>query len=268
MPSPYRNFTSTDDWQQVQHNDSQHAVRLDLALLDRGLSDSRSKAQRLIVQGKVSVNGVVVSKASAKVSDDDVIAADRGDDYVSRGAYKPVGAFDLFFKDGLRPPKGLRCLDIGASTGGFCDVLLRHGAAQVIALDVGHGQLDPKIANDGRIIEMSGVNIRDVEVGDLPFRPEMIVSDVSFISLTYVIPVIARIAADDAQIVLLVKPQFEVGKGNLGKNGIVESEELREQALRNVIACAKSNGLDVRATGPSPIEGMHGNVEYLLYAVK
>ena len=147
-------------------------------------------------------------------------------------------------------------------------MLLRHGAAQVIALDVGHGQLDPKIANDGRIIEMSGVNIRDVEVGDLPFRPEMIVSDVSFISLTYVIPVIARIAADDAQIVLLVKPQFEVGKGNLGKNGIVESEELREQALRNVIACAKSNGLDVRATGPSPIEGMHGNVEYLLYAVK
>lgn len=141
MPSPYRNFTSTDDWQQVQHNDSQHAVRLDLALLDRGLSDSRSKAQRLIVQGKVSVNGVVVSKASAKVLDDDVIAADRGDDYVSRGAYKLVGAFDLFFKDGLRPPKGLRCLDIGASTGGFCDVLLRHGAAQVIALDVGHGQL-------------------------------------------------------------------------------------------------------------------------------
>ena len=147
-------------------------------------------------------------------------------------------------------------------------MLLRHGAAQVIALDVGHGQLDPKIANDGRIIEMSGVNIRDVEVGDLPFRPEMIVSDVSFISLTYVIPVIARIAADDAQIVLLVKPQFEVGKGNLGKNGIVESEELREQALRNVIACAKSNGLDVRATGLSPIEGVHGNVEYLLYAVK
>ena len=247
MPSPYRNFTSTDDWQQVQHNDSQHAVRLDLALLDRGLSDSRSKAQRLIVQGKVSVNGVVVSKASAKVSDDDVIAADRGDDYVSRGAYKLVGAFDLFFKDGLRPPKGLRCLDIGASTGGFCDV---------------------RIANDEHVIEMSGVNIRDVEVGDLPFRPEMIVSDVSFISLTYVIPVIARIAADDAQIVLLVKPQFEVGKGNLGKNGIVESEELREQALRNVIACAKSNGLDVRATGLSPIEGVHGNVEYLLYAVK
>ena len=108
-------------------------------------------------------------------------------------------------------------MDIGASTGGFCDVLLRNDAAQVIALDVGHGQLDPKIAHDDRIIEMSGVNIRDVYAEDLPYRPEMIVSDVSFISLTYVIPVIARIAAPQAQIVLLVKPQFEVGKGNLGK---------------------------------------------------
>ncbi|ETY71660.1 cell division protein FtsJ [Bifidobacterium moukalabense DSM 27321] len=268
MASPYRNSISTDDRQPVQHNDSQHAVRLDLALLDRGLSDSRSKAQRLIAQGKVSVNGVIVAKASMKVTDGDEIAADRGDDYVSRGAYKLAGAFDLFLKDGLRPAEGLHCLDIGASTGGFCDVLLRRGAAQVIALDVGHGQLDSRIANDGRIIEMSGVNIRDVEADDLPYRPEMIVSDVSFISLTHVIPVIARIAADDAQIVLLVKPQFEVGRGNLGKNGIVENEELREQALRNVIACAESNGLDVRATGPSPIEGTHGNVEYLLYAVK
>lgn len=158
-------------------------------------------------------------------------------------------------------------MDIGASTGGFCDVLLRNDAAQVIALDVGHGQLDQKIAHDDRIIEMSGVNIRDVYAEDLPYCPEMIVSDVSFISLTYVIPVIARIAAPQAQIVLLVKPQFEVGKGNLGKNGIVESQELREQALSSVVACAERNGLDVRATTVSPIEGTHGNIEYLLYAV-
>ena len=114
---------------------------------------------------------------------------------------------------------------------------------------------------------MSGVNIRDVEADDLPYRPSMIVSDVSFISLTYVIPVIARIAAPGAHVVLLVKPQFEVGKGNLGKNGIVESETLRKQALDTVTACAKSNGLDVRATAVSPIEGTHGNIEYLLYAV-
>ena len=221
--------------------------------MERGLTDSRSKAQRLIADGKVSVNGVTVTKASAKVGGDDVIAADRGDGYVSRGAYKLVGAFERFADVGLRSAQGLRCLDIGASTGGFCDVLLRNDAAQVIALDVGHGQLDPKIAHDDRIIEMSGVNIRDVYAEDLPYRPEMIVSDVSFIS--------------QAQIVLLVKPQFEVGKGNLGKNGIVESQELREQALSSVVACAERNGLDVRATTVSPIEGTHGNIEYLLYAV-
>ena len=236
-------------------------------MLERGLTDSRSKAQRLIADGKVSVNGVAVTKASAKVTAADTLDADLGDDYVSRGAYKLVGAFDMFSQTGLRSAEGLDCLDIGASTGGFCDVLLRNDAAQVIALDVGHGQLDPKIAHDDRIIEMSGVNIRDVYAEDLPYRPEMIVSDVSFISLTYVIPVIARIAAPQAQIVLLVKPQFEVGKGNLGKNGIVESQELREQALSSVVACAERNGLDVRATTVSPIEGTHGNIEYLLYAV-
>ncbi len=251
----------------MQNNDSRNAIRLDLAMLDRGLSDSRSKAQRLIADGKVGVNGVTVTKASTKVTQSDTITADQGYGYVSRGAYKLVGAFELFSQYGLRSAEGLQCLDIGASTGGFCDVLLRGGASSVIALDVGHGQLDPRIADDDRIIEMSGVNIRDVQADDLPYPPEMIVSDVSFISLTYVIPVIARIAAQGAHIVLLVKPQFEVGKGNLGRNGIVESEALRRQALEMVVACAKSNGLDVRATGRSPIEGTHGNVEYLLYAV-
>lgn len=249
------------------HENAGMAVRLDVALVERGIVDSRSKAQRLIGNGKVQVNGVDVVKSSIKVSDDDVIDADLGDDYVSRGAYKLVGAFERFAPVGLVSAQGLDCLDIGASTGGFCDVLLRRGAAHVIALDVGHGQLDPRIAGNDRIIEMSGVNIRDVEAGDLPCKPEMIVSDVSFISLTYVIPVITRIAAPGAQIVLLVKPQFEVGKGNLGKNGIVESEALRKQALDTVVACAKASGLDVRATAVSPIEGTHGNIEYLLYAV-
>ena len=141
------------------------------------------------------MNGTVASKASLKVTAADTLDADLGDDYVSRGAYKLVGALDMFSQTGLRSAEGLDCLDIGASTGGFCDVLLRRGAAHVIALDVGHGQLDPRIAGNERIIEMSGVNIRDVEADDLPYRPSMIVSDVSFISLTYVIPVIARIAA-------------------------------------------------------------------------
>ena len=210
------------------NDDSGAVVRLDIALVERGVTDSRSKAQRLIESGKVRVNGTVASKASLKVTAADTLDADLGDDYVSRGAYKLVGAFDMFSQTGLRSAEGLDCLDIGASTGGFCDVLLRRGAAHVIALDVGHGQLDPRIAGNERIIEMSGVNIR---------------------------------------VVLLVKPQFEVGKGNLGKNGIVESETLRKQALDTVTACAKANGLDVRATAVSPIEGTHGNIEYLLYAV-
>ena len=205
------------------NDDSGAVVRLDIALVERGVTDSRSKAQRLIESGKVRVNGIVASKASLKVTAADTLDADLGDDYVSRGAYKLVGAFDMFSQTGLRSAEGFDCLDIGASTGGFCDVLLRRGAAHVIALDVGHGQLDPRIAGNERIIEMSGVNIRDVEADDLPYRPSMIVSDVSFISLTYVIPVIARIAAPGAHVVLLVKPQFEVGKGNLGKNGIVDA---------------------------------------------
>ena len=183
------------------NDDSGAVVRLDIALVERGVTDSRSKAQRLIESGKVRVNGIVASKASLKVTAADTLDADLGDDYVSRGAYKLVGAFDMFSQTGLRSAEGFDCLDIGASTGGFCDVLLRNDAAQVIALDVGHGQLDPNIAHDDRIIEMSGVNIRDVYAEDLPYRPEMIVSDVSFISLTYVIPVIARIAAPQAQIV-------------------------------------------------------------------
>ena len=194
------------------NDDSGAVVRLDIALVERGVTDSRSKAQRLIESGKVRVNGIVASKASLKVTAADTLDADLGDDYVSRGAYKLVGAFDMFSQTGLRSAEGFDCLDIGASTGGFCDVLLRRGAAHVIALDVGHGQLDPRIAGNERIIEMSGVNIRDVEADDLPYRPSMIVSDVSFISLTYVIPVIARIAAPGAHVVLLVKPQFEVGK--------------------------------------------------------
>ena len=250
----------------LRNSDSIQVVRLDVALLERGLIGSRSKAQRLIADGKVSVNGVDITKVSTK-SAAMTSSQSIGETITFPGRIQAGRRVRTVRDAGLRSAQGLHCLDIGASTGGFCDVLLRNDAAQVIALDVGHGQLDPKIAYDDRIIEMSGVNVRDVYVDDLPYRPEMIVSDVSFISLTYVIPVIARIAAPQAQIVLLVKPQFEVGKGNLGKNGIVESRELRERALTSVVACAERNGLDVRATTVSPIEGTHGNIEYLLYAV-
>ncbi|WEV45954.1 TlyA family RNA methyltransferase [Bifidobacterium sp. ESL0690] len=241
-------------------------MRLDAYMASAGLVHSRTRAQRLIRSGKVTVDGQLAGKSSMPVDSTMKISVDTGDDYVSRGAYKLLGAFERFGNVGLPSPKGRRCLDIGASTGGFCDVLLRHGAAQIIALDVGHGQLDPRIAADPRIIEMSGVNIRDVESGDLPYRPSFIVSDVSFISLNYVIPVIAKVATTPADIVLLVKPQFEVGKGHLGKNGVVDDPKLREAALKTVCECAEANGLKVVATCPSPIEGTHGNEEYLLYA--
>lgn len=242
--------------------------RLDMMLVASGLVESRAKAQRLIKAGHVRVDGETITKPSFMVkAGHSELAVDKGDDYVSRGAYKLLGAFETFAGNGLTGPEGLECLDIGASTGGFTDVLLRGGAAKVVALDVGHGQLDPRIANDEHVIEMSGVNIREVEADDLPYRPSMIVSDVSFISLTYVIPVIARIAAPGAQIVLLVKPQFEVGRAGLGKNGIVEDPALRERALHDVVACAEQHGLDVVATADSPIIGTHGNEEYLLYAV-
>ena len=240
--------------------------RLDALIVGLGLVPSRSKAQRRIRDGHVLVYGDRGRGGHVRGRFGDGDTVDKGDDYVSRGAYKLIGAFDEFSGRGLPSPRGLRCLDIGASTGGFCDVLLRRGAAQVIALDVGHGQLDSRIARDPRIIEMSGVNIRDVTAANLPYRPDMIVSDVSFISLTYVIPVIARIAAPGASVVLLVKPQFEVGKGNLGKGGIVEDRHLRDQALETVVDCANQHGLTVAGTAPSPIEGTHGNTEFLLFA--
>ena len=240
--------------------------RLDAVIVELGLVDTRSKAQRLIKAGHVLVDGRVTTKPAANVAMASVITVDKGDDYVSRGAYKLVGAFDAFRQHGLPEPEGMRCLDIGASTGGFTEVLLRRGAAQVIALDVGHGQLDPRIAGDGRVVLMDVVNIRGVVADDLAFRPQLVVSDVSFISLTYVIPVIARIAAAGAHIVLLVKPQFEVGREGLGKNGIVEDPALRRRALDAVMRCAERHGLHVAAAAPSPIEGTHGNSEYLLYA--
>ena len=239
-------------------------TRLDILLTERGLLDSRQKAQATIMSGIVFVNGQRVDKAGTAVANDAQIEI-RGAtlQYVSRGGLKLEKALQTFPLD-LR---GKICADIGASTGGFTDCMLQNGAKKVYAVDVGYGQLDWKLRNDERVVCMERTNARYLTREEIPDELDFASIDVSFISLTYVIPVIARIAAPGAQIVLLVKPQFEVGKGNLGKNGIVESQELREQALSSVVACAERNGLDVRATTVSPIEGTHGNIEYLLYAV-
>ncbi len=239
--------------------------RCDMALVERGLASSRTRAQALIDAGSVLLNGAVVGKPSVKVTAEDDLRVVNDDGYVSRGAWKLVGAFDTF---DLPSVDGALCLDIGASTGGFTQVLLQRGASQVIALDVGHGQLAPRVARDPRVIDMSGTNIRDVTADDLPYIPSWIVSDVSFISLTYVIPVIARILAPSRQsatVILLIKPQFEVGKGNLGKNGIVHDPQLRRKAIDTVCECARQHGFVRRGLVPSPIEGTHGNEEFLLW---
>ncbi|MFU0573722.1 TlyA family RNA methyltransferase [Gardnerella sp. DNF01192] len=253
-------------------SNSNISQRLDCALVNRGLAESRTTAQRLIRAGVVNVDNRNITKSSFLVNDSHTITIDESKNtqscirYVSRGALKLEGAFEAFSKNGLTTSKSTKALDIGASTGGFCDVLLQRGVNSVIALDVGHGQLHPKIANNSHVIEMSGVNIRDVYEENLPYKPNLIVSDVSFISLTLVIPVISRIAQLHADIVLLVKPQFEVGKGNLGKGGIVTDETLRIKALETIKSCANQNGLKVISSCESPIEGTHGNTEYLLYA--
>lgn len=260
-----------NDYAATLSNDSTNQ-RLDCALVTRSLAETRNTAQHLIRAGVVNVNNKSITKPSFLVKNTDSISIEKSENtenllrYVSRGALKLEGAFESFSKFGLNTCESTKALDIGASTGGFCDVLLQRGVESVIALDVGHGQLNAKIANNPHVIEMSGVNIRDVYEKDLPYKPNLIVSDVSFISLTLVIPVIARIAEKDADVVLLVKPQFEVGKGNLGKGGIVTDAKLRINAIETVKNCAKNNGLKVIATHESPIEGTHGNVEYLLYA--
>lgn len=253
-------------------------ARLDRALVARDVVGSRTRAQRLIAQGDITVNGATVRKASYHVLPSDRLEVASGvTQYVSRGAHKLIGAFHAFSPHGLPSPAGRVCLDIGASTGGFTQVLLRTGAQQVMALDVGHGQLASYLVADPRVINMEGVNIRDVTADLLPAVPTYIVSDVSFISLTYVIPVIARICAHQedhasarvahipVEIILLIKPQFEVGKGRLGKNGIVTDPHLRLTAQKKVIDCAEKCGLKVCGCVDSPIEGEHGNREYLLW---
>jgi 23S rRNA (cytidine1920-2'-O)/16S rRNA (cytidine1409-2'-O)-methyltransferase len=252
--------------------------RLDRALVARNVVGSRTRAQRLIAQGDISVNGTTVRKASYRVFPSDRLEVASGvTQYVSRGAHKLIGAFRAFSPHGLLSPAGRVCLDIGASTGGFTQVLLRSEARLVMALDVGHGQLAASLVADPRVINMEGINIRDVTADLLPAVPTYIVSDVSFISLTYVIPVIARICAHQGgrigahaphaqvEILLLIKPQFEVGKGRLGKNGIVTDPRLREMAKKKVIDCAEECGLQVCGCVDSPIEGEHGNREYLLW---
>ena len=231
-----------------------------MELARRGLADSREGAQRLIRAGWVRVNSQPAGKPDLKVDENSRIeVVGVHDQYASRGAYKLLAALDAF---GM-VVKGRRALDVGASSGGFTDVLLQRGAQQVIALDVGYGQLALRLRQEPRVIVMERTNIRQVAPGDLAYRPDLITIDASFISLKLVLPAVIALAAPHADVVALIKPQFEVGKGKVGKGGVVRDEAQRQQVIADVTGFAANLGLGIKGVVSSPIKGPAGNQEYL-----
>lgn len=244
-------------------------MRLDKALVAKGLATSRTAAQKFIAAGRVKVGNKVAKKPSVIVNASDKIRVSKQTtpDYVSRGANKLVAALAAFQDVTVA---GKNAFDAGASTGGFTQVLLQAGARHVTSVDVGHGQMAPEISQDARVTNVEGVNLRDFVAADIIAEhnwPVLVVGDVSFISLTLILPqLVSELNADDY--ILLVKPQFEVGKGNLGSGGIVNDPQLREQALDKVTACVRAQGLDIAGVIDSPLPGTHGNSEYLIWAHK
>jgi 23S rRNA (cytidine1920-2'-O)/16S rRNA (cytidine1409-2'-O)-methyltransferase len=239
-------------------------LRLDAELVRRGLARSRDQAADLIAAGRVAVGGQVAAKPASQVAVDAAITVEEVSDrpeYVSRGGYKLAGALAAF--DGVTVA-GRRCLDAGASTGGFTDVLLRAGAGQVVAVDVGYGQLAWSLRTDPRVTVLERVNVRTLTPEQVAPPPELVVADLSFISLSLVLPALVRCCAPDADFVLMVKPQFEVGKDLVG-DGVVRDPELRQSAVTSVADAAASLGLGVSGVTASPLPGPSGNVEYFLW---
>ncbi len=239
--------------------------RLDAELVRRGLARSREHAAELVTAGRVAVAGQAAAKTATQVGQDEPITvrdetADPG--YASRGGGKLAGALAAF--GGLRVA-GRRCLDAGASTGGFTDVLLRAGAAHVVAVDVGYGQLAWALRSDERVTVLDRVNVRHLRPEQVAPPPELVTADLSFISLSLVLAALAAAAAPDADFVLLVKPQFEVGKGRVGAGGVVRDPALRAEAVTAVAATAARSGLGVAGITASPLPGPAGNVEYFLW---
>jgi 23S rRNA (cytidine1920-2'-O)/16S rRNA (cytidine1409-2'-O)-methyltransferase len=240
--------------------------RLDAELVRRGLARSREQAAGLITARRVLVAGQAAAKPATQVGSGDPItvtaAAEFEPEYASRGGRKLAGALAAF--PGLRVA-GRRCLDAGASTGGFTDVLLRAGAAHVIAVDVGYGQLAWALRTDGRVTVLDRVNVRQLRPEQVAPAPDLVTADLSFISLSLVLPALTSCASEDADFVLLVKPQFEVGKDRVGTGGVVRDPELRQEAVASVAAAASALGLGVAGITASPLPGPAGNVEYFLW---
>jgi 23S rRNA (cytidine1920-2'-O)/16S rRNA (cytidine1409-2'-O)-methyltransferase len=242
-----------------------NGIRLDALLLEKGLAGSRERARALILAGNVRVDGQRVTKAGAEIARTADVALDTPDHpYVGRGGIKLAHALDTF-----RIEVASRiALDIGASTGGFTDVLLQRGASRVVALDVGHGQLDWKIRSDARVVVIERVNARHLTPDQFPAdarRFDIVTLDVSFISLRHILPVVPALLARDADVVALVKPQFEAGRAEVGKGGIVRDAAVWDRVVEEVAAAADALGLRRAGLIESPIEGMEGNKEFLLH---
>ena len=238
-------------------------MRLDQALVARKIARSRAVATELLRNGQVRVGGAVVSKPSTQVDAGTVVEIDgEAERWVGRAAHKLVAALDAF----PIAVDGSRCVDVGASTGGFTQVLLESGARQVIALDVGHGQLAPLVADDPRVIEMSGQTVRNLDPQVVGGPADVVVADLSFISVRLVLATLSALTAPDGHLMTLVKPQFEVGRERLGRAGVVSSSFQRGQVVREVVHDAVSCGLRVHGLLSSPVVGASGNSEYLVWA--
>ena len=245
-------------------------LRLDAELVRRGLARSRDQAAELIAEGRVTVSGATATKPATAVTTDValVVRADPGipggEEYVSRGGHKLAGALAAFEPRGL-VVRGRRCLDAGASTGGFTDVLLRHGATAVVAVDVGYGQLAWRLRTDDRVVVRDRVNVRELDLEQTGGPVDLVVGDLSFISLTLVLDALLGVVADDGDLALMVKPQFEVGKERVGKGGVVRDPALRAEAVRTVADAAAARGWGAHGVTTSPLPGPSGNVEFFLW---
>ncbi|MBM0125394.1 TlyA family RNA methyltransferase [Pimelobacter simplex] len=242
-------------------------LRLDAELVRRGLAPSRERAAQLIAEGRVKVAGAVASKPATGVTTDVAIVVKEGEngpDYVSRGAHKLVGALAAFTPLGLRV-EGRRALDAGASTGGFTDVLLRAGVAEVVAVDVGYGQLHWSLQQHEKVVVHDRTNVRTLTTDDIGGPVDLVVGDLSFISLTLVLDALLGVTRLDGDLALMVKPQFEVGKDRLGKGGVVRDPELWVETVLGVAHAAAERGWGARAVTVSPLPGPSGNVEFFVW---
>ncbi|WP_270625599.1 TlyA family RNA methyltransferase [Varibaculum timonense] len=240
--------------------------RLDRELVRRHLATSRSHASQIITAGRVSVDGRVISKPASQIDPAQAITVVKSSqvEYASRGGYKLAGVLDILGKDAPEIA-GKRCLDAGASTGGFTDVLLRRGASSVVAVDVGYGQLRWELQQDRRVEVHDRTNIRYLDPQEIGEPAQLIVGDLSFISLKLVIPALVSASTLDAEYLLMVKPQFEVGREKLGAGGVVRDLEDHFRTVMGVILSASENGLGLKRVAASPLPGPSGNVEYFIY---